>query len=190
MQLSHEKNCEVTGWSSDEELVISTIQQTESWFRVLEAIRRMQRHQKAVAFGGRPGTLEACGRSCHWAVVPESAMYERRRTAVPIRLRISEQMRGTATPPAKEPSSAKSVNAGNRASDRHNPCGSKRGQSGSVVPPHQPREFRRIESPCDSQSLALKVPAVYLRRNDQALCPILCPPPIPADCYRESGERS
>ena len=122
-------------WSAEEELTIATIQQTESVPRP-EAIRRMQRRKKmsplTIALTSlNRGAVLATGRRCR-------------------NLRCSKGDDGGPGSLAHLRADARYCDATckkavqrssklrNRASNRQCLCGSKRGQSGSLVPPHQP----------------------------------------------------
>jgi hypothetical protein len=133
MQLSHEQNREVmTGWSSDEELVISTIQQTELVSRS-EAIRRMRRRKQLSPLAAAMASLKReailiSGRLCR---NPRCTKGEDGGPGSLAHLRADARYCNATCKKAVQRSS----NHRNRASNRQYLCGSKRGQSGSVVPP-------------------------------------------------------
>jgi hypothetical protein len=107
-------------WSVEEELTITTIQQTESVPRP-EAIRRMQRRKHA-------SRRLATGRVCR---NPRCTKGEDGGPGSLAHLRADARYCNATCKKAVQRSS----NHRNRASNRQYLCGSKRGQSGSVVPP-------------------------------------------------------
>jgi hypothetical protein len=120
------------GWSADEELVIATIQQTESVART-EAIRRMQRRKKMSRIAtdltsSKRRAVRAAGRTCQ---NPRCTRGDDQRPGSLAHLRADALYRNATCKKAGQ----RSLKLENRALNRQCLCGSKRDKSGSLVRP-------------------------------------------------------
>ena len=124
-------------WSAEEDLIIKTIQQAESVPRA-EAIRRMQRLKKMSPLATALTSLKreavlVTGRLCR---NPRCTKGEDGGPSSLAHLRTDARYCDPTCKKAVQRSSKRQ----NRASNRQCSCGSKRGQFGSVVLPHQPEQ--------------------------------------------------
>jgi hypothetical protein len=135
MQLNEEQSHKKLpmGWSAEEELVIATIQQTES-VRRPEAIRRMQRRKKASRMATAPtsskrAAVPATGRLCR---NPRCNRGDDQGRGSLAHLRADAQYCNATCKKAGQ----RSPNRENRGSNRQGLCGSKGDKSGSLLHPH------------------------------------------------------
>jgi len=134
MQLTEAQNRKVSpmGWSAEEELVIATIQQTESVPRP-EAIRRMQRRKRMSSVStdrplSRHGLTRATGRLCQ---NPRRTRGEGRGPGSLAHLRADALYCNATCKKAGQ----RSLKRENRGLSRQCLCGSKGDKSESVAPP-------------------------------------------------------
>ena len=134
MQLTEAQSAQTAqSWSAEEELIINTIQQAESVPRA-EDIRRMQRRKKASHLASfRQETVPAPGRLCR---NPRCTRGDDHGPASLAHLRADARYCGAACKKAVQ----RKPGLRNQASHRQCLRGSKRGQIGSLLSPHQPEE--------------------------------------------------
>jgi hypothetical protein len=138
MQLTEVQSQQTTqSWSAEEELLIATIQQSESVTRA-EAVRRMQRRKKASRLTTDPTSSEhasvlAAGRMCR---NPRCTRGEDHGPGALAHLRADALYCN----PACKKAGQRSLNRENRTSNRQCLCGSKGDKSGSQLSPHHADE--------------------------------------------------
>jgi hypothetical protein len=126
---------EIPGWSDEEELIIATIQKTDSVARP-EAIRRMQRRKKTSGWEAfRRQIVGTSGRACR------NSRCTGGDDGGPASL---AHLRADALycDDACRKASQRSPNRQNQPSNRQCLCGSKPDKNSSPVPPHQEQESR------------------------------------------------